>query len=69
MSKFDDLFKKYNCDALSEQAVKQDIERILSQNFDANNNVEVYKQCLNLIDLTSLSVPIRIPKSNRWSIK
>lgn len=55
MSKFDDLFKKYNCDALSEEAVKQDIERILSQNFDANNNVEVYKQCLNLIDLTSLS--------------
>ena len=31
MSKFDDLFKKYNCDALSEQAVKQDIERILSK--------------------------------------
>ena len=55
MSKFDDLFKKYNCDVLSEEAVKQDIERILSQNFDANNNVEVYKQCLNLIDLTSLS--------------
>ncbi len=55
MSKFDDLFKQYNCDALSEEAVKQDIERILSQNFDANNNVEVYKQCLNQIDLTSLS--------------
>jgi len=55
MSKFDDLFKKYNCDALSEQAVKQDTESILAKNFDANNNVEVYKQCLNLIDLTSLS--------------
>ena len=55
MSKFDDLFKKYNCDDLSEEVVKQDIERILAKNFDANNNVEVYKQCLNLIDLTSLS--------------
>ena len=55
MSKFDDLFKKYNCDDLSEEAVKQDIERILAKNFASNNNVEVYKQCLNLIDLTSLS--------------
>ena len=55
MSKFDDLFKKYNCDDLSEEVVKQDIERILAKNFASNNNVEVYKQCLNLIDLTSLS--------------
>lgn len=55
MSKFDDLFKQYNCDDLSEEAVKQDIERILAKNFASNNNVEVYKQCLNLIDLTSLS--------------
>ena len=55
MSKFDDLFKKYSCDALSEQTVKQDIESILAKTLMLNNNVEVYKQCLNLIDLTSLS--------------
>lgn len=54
MSKFDDLFKQYNCN-LSDEAVKQDIEQILSENYDANNNAEVYKQCLNMIDLTSLN--------------
>jgi len=54
MSKFEDLFKKYDCE-LNEDTVKQDIERILADNYTANNNVEVYKQCLNQIDLTSLN--------------
>lgn len=54
MSKFEDLFKKYDCE-LNEDTVKQDIERILADNYAANNNIEVYKQCLNQIDLTSLN--------------
>ncbi len=54
MSKFDDLFKQYNCN-LNDEAVKQDIDRILAENYESNNNVEVYKQCLNQIDLTSLN--------------
>jgi len=54
MSKFDDLFKQYNCN-LSDDAVKQDIEKILAAHYDENNNVAVYKQCLNQIDLTSLN--------------
>lgn len=54
MSKFDDLFKLYNCN-LSDAEVKADIDRILSESFDSNNNVEVYKQCLSQIDLTSLN--------------
>lgn len=54
MSKFDDLFKQYNCE-LNENAVKSDIDRLISENYEANNNVEVYKKCLNLIDLTSLN--------------
>ena len=54
MNKFDDLFKQYNCD-LNDEAVKQDIDRILAENYESNNNVEVYKQCLNQIDLTSLN--------------
>lgn len=54
MSKFDDLFKQYNCE-LNEEAVKSDIDRLISENYEANNNVEVYKKCLNLIDLTSLN--------------
>lgn len=54
MSKFDDLFKKYNCE-LNEDAVKSDIDKMISENFESNNTVEVYKKCLNLIDLTSLN--------------
>jgi deoxyribose-phosphate aldolase len=54
MSKFDDLIKLYNCN-LSDAEVKADIDRILSESFDSNNNVEVYKQCLSQIDLTSLN--------------
>lgn len=54
MNKFDDLFKQYNCN-LNDEAVKQDIDRILAENYEPNNNVEVYKQCLNQIDLTSLN--------------
>lgn len=54
MNKFDDLFKQYNCN-LNDEAVKQDIDRILAENYESNNNVEVYKQCLNQIDLTSLN--------------
>lgn len=54
MSKFDELFKQYNCDINDEQ-IKQDIEKIISANYTENNNPEVYKLCLNSIDLTSLN--------------
>jgi len=54
MSKFDDLFRLYNCN-LSDAEVKADIDRILSESFESNNNVDVYKQCLSQIDLTSLN--------------
>jgi deoxyribose-phosphate aldolase len=54
MSKIDDLFKKYNCD-LSDEAVKQDIDKIISAEYESNNTSAVYKTCLSLIDLTSLN--------------
>ncbi len=54
MSKFDDLFKLYDCN-INDEAVKADIDRIIAKNYQANNNIEVYKQCLNQIDLTSLN--------------
>ena len=57
MSKFDDLFKLYNCE-LNEEEVKQDINAIISQHYESNNNVEVYKQCLSQIDLTSLNLSL-----------
>ena len=54
MNKFDELFEKYDCN-LDEAVVKQSIESILAKAYDANNNKEVYKKCLNMIDLTSLN--------------
>ena len=54
MSKFDDLFEQYNCN-LNDEVVKQNIETILAAHYAENDNKEVYKQCLNQIDLTSLN--------------
>lgn len=54
MSKFDNLFKLYNCN-LNDESVKQDIDKILAAHYAENDNKEVYKQCLNQIDLTALN--------------
>lgn len=54
MDKFENLFKTYKCD-ITDEAVKSELNVILEKNFSSNDNVEVYKQCLNLIDLTSLN--------------
>ena len=54
MNKYDELFKQYNC-TLNDEKVKQDIDKILAEHYAENDNKEVYKQCLNQIDLTSLN--------------
>lgn len=54
MGKIDNILKKYDCN-ISDEAVKNDIDRILSENLASNDNLEVYKKCLSLIDLTSLN--------------
>lgn len=54
MSKFDDLFKQYNCN-LSDSAVQEEVATIIQANYSNNDHKEVYKQCLSLIDLTSLN--------------
>lgn len=54
MDKFEELFSKYNCQ-LDDSTVKNEVDAILKANFDKNNQVDVYKKCLNLIDLTSLN--------------
>jgi deoxyribose-phosphate aldolase len=54
MSKYDDLFMQYDCN-LNDEAVKKDIDKILTAHCAENNNKEVYKQCLSQIDLTSLN--------------
>jgi len=47
------LYAQYNCD-LKDADVKAAVEAILAKDFAKNNTVEVYKKCLNSIDLTSL---------------
>ena len=53
-SKFEELFDLYDCQ-LSDEAVRQETARILSEHFAENDNPAVYKQCLSQIDLTSLN--------------
>lgn len=53
-TKFEELFKTYNCDALTDEQVKSAVEKIVSERFEENNKVEVWKKCFSFIDLTSL---------------
>ncbi|MDR0811986.1 MAG: deoxyribose-phosphate aldolase, partial [Paludibacter sp.] len=54
MINFSEFFKAYNF-RLNDEQVQQATAKIIAEHFAENNNVEVYKQCLNLIDLTSLN--------------
>jgi deoxyribose-phosphate aldolase len=54
MSKFDNLFKQYNCN-LSDTAVQEAVAKIIQANYSINNNSEVFQQCLGFIDLTTLN--------------
>ncbi len=54
MNKYDELFKKYNCE-LNDALVAKEVDSILEKHMAENMRSEVYKQCLNLIDLTSLN--------------
>lgn len=51
---FNELFDAYNCH-LSDDEVKNTVATILKEEFDGNNNAEVWKQCLHQIDLTTLN--------------
>lgn len=53
-TRFEDLFKTYNCDGITDEQVKKAVEKIVSENFEENNNPEVWKKCFSFIDLTSL---------------
>lgn len=54
MNKYNELFSKYNCE-LNDAAVTKEVDRILDKHQAENMRPEVYKQCLGLIDLTSLN--------------
>ena len=54
MDKFEKLFAQYPW-TMSDDMVKEATADILAKHFDENNNVEVWKQCLHSIDLTTLN--------------
>lgn len=54
MRNFEELFSLYNC-SIDDESVKNSVAKLLDAHFEQNNNVEVYKQCLNQIDLTTLN--------------
>lgn len=54
MNKFEALFAEYPC-TLTDESVKTAVEDILTKHFEENNNIDVWKQCLHSIDLTTLN--------------
>lgn len=55
MEKLKKLYNEYDF-KFTDESVKADVAKILAENFDKYNNVDVYKKCFGLIDLTSLNV-------------
>lgn len=75
MNKFEDLFNKYGW-SMTDEEIKQQVENILRAHFDENNKPEVWKQCLNQIDLTTLNgddttekVSTMVQKVNNFNTK
>lgn len=54
MDKFEKLFAEFPC-TLTDELVKQKAAAILAQHTEENNNRDVWMQCLNQIDLTTLN--------------
>ncbi|MCQ2324685.1 MAG: deoxyribose-phosphate aldolase [Paludibacteraceae bacterium] len=54
MTKFEELFSQYPC-LRNDEEVKNAIATIFSEEYETNNNEEVWKQCLHQIDLTTLN--------------
>lgn len=53
-TKFEELFSTYDCDSITDEQVKEGVNKILAEHFDGNNTLDVYKKCFSCIDLTSL---------------
>ena len=54
MEKLKQLYNEYDFN-FTDDNVTEAVKEILTKNFDKYNNVEVWKQCFNQIDLTSLN--------------
>ncbi len=55
MDKYEEMLSRYNTD-LNDAEVVAAVEKIVRDNFEANNTPEVYKLLFNCIDLTSLHI-------------
>lgn len=53
MNKYEETLSQYVTE-LDDAAVQMQVEKIVSENYEKYNNVEVYKQLFNCIDLTTL---------------
>ena len=63
---FQELFAQYPCPFTDEQ-VKNQVAEIEAAHFAENNNREVWMQCLNQIDLTTLSADDTIAKVEKMA--
>ena len=54
MENIQDLLAQYTFD-FTDEMVKAEVENLLQKHTAENDTIEVYKQCLNQIDLTTLS--------------
>ena len=52
--KFQELFEQYDF-SLTDAKVKAAVDKIVSDNFDRNNEKAVYSKILSFIDVTSLN--------------
>ena len=66
MDKFQELFELYKLE-MTDQQVTDEVNRIINAHFDENNNVEVWKQCLSQIDLTTLNGADTVEKVQRMA--
>ena len=54
MKNLDTLFNEYDFN-FTDESVQNSVKEILAKNFAKNDNKDVYRKCLSLIDLTSLN--------------
>ncbi len=66
MNRFDELFATYQL-GMTDEEVKKAVEELIDKHFDENNNVEVWKQCLSQIDLTTLNGDDTVEKVERMA--
>lgn len=68
MENIKELLAQYSFD-FTDEMVKKEVEQLLQKHTAENDNVAVYKQCLNQIDLTTLSGDDTVQKVTDMTLK